>query len=315
MVQASPFCGKASEDANAHLHNFLEVSDTINPRGTTLDDVRLHLFPFSLLGKAKMWFYSNKEAFTTWEACSNVFLAKYFPVGKTNALQNRITGFQQLPDEIIPEVWEPLQEYIQAFPYHGIEEWLIIQNFFHGLNQQAQDHVDAAAGGSFLSLDVARAKTLIDKIASNQSCKGERQPARPRGVHQIDTVDMLAAKLEFLMKKLESPHQEVNQISESRMTCETCGETGQSGNSCPLTQEDTNIVGSKNNPNLGFRPQQGWNSKPNLPFGQQQCMNFNNSFQPTLKDLVYGQKQINDNISKKFLANDKILESMPAQLE
>ena len=44
-------------------------------------------------------------------------------------------------------------------------------------------------------------------------------------------------------------------------------------------------------------------------------MNFNNSFQPTLKDLVYGPKQINDNISKKFLANDKILESMAAQLE
>ena len=44
-------------------------------------------------------------------------------------------------------------------------------------------------------------------------------------------------------------------------------------------------------------------------------MNFNNSFQSTLKDLVYGQKQINDNISKKFLANDKILDSMVAQLE
>ena len=27
MVQASPFCGKASEDANAHLQNFLVVSN------------------------------------------------------------------------------------------------------------------------------------------------------------------------------------------------------------------------------------------------------------------------------------------------
>ena len=44
-------------------------------------------------------------------------------------------------------------------------------------------------------------------------------------------------------------------------------------------------------------------------------MNFNNNFQPSLKDLVYGQKQINDNISKKFLANDKILESLAIQLE
>ena len=92
MVQASPFCRKASEDANAHLQNSLDVSNTINPKGTTLDDVRLHLFPFSLLGKAKTSLYSNKEAFTTWEACSNAFLAMYFPVGKTNALRNRITG-------------------------------------------------------------------------------------------------------------------------------------------------------------------------------------------------------------------------------
>ena len=110
MVQASPFCGKASEDANAHLLNFLEVSNTINPRGTTLDIVCLRLFPFSLLGKAKTWFYSNKEAFTTWEAFSNAFLAKYFLVGKTNALRNRISGIQQLPDESIPEAWEHLQE-------------------------------------------------------------------------------------------------------------------------------------------------------------------------------------------------------------
>ena len=44
-------------------------------------------------------------------------------------------------------------------------------------------------------------------------------------------------------------------------------------------------------------------------------MNFNNNFQRSLKYLVYGQKQINDNISKKFLANDKILESLAGQLE
>jgi hypothetical protein len=81
MVQARPFCGKASEDANSHLQNFLEVSSTINPRGTTMKNIRLRLFPLSLLGKAKMWFYINKDAFTTWDACSNAFLAKYFPIG------------------------------------------------------------------------------------------------------------------------------------------------------------------------------------------------------------------------------------------
>ena len=101
MIQASPFCGKASEDANAHLQNFLEVSNIINPRGTTMDNICLRLFPFSLLGKAKTWFYTYKEGFDTWDACANVFLVKYFPVGKTNALRNKISRFQQLQDEIV----------------------------------------------------------------------------------------------------------------------------------------------------------------------------------------------------------------------
>jgi hypothetical protein len=107
-----------------------------------------------------------------------------------------------------------------------MEEWLTIQNFFHGLSQRAQDHIYAVVGGAFLSLDVARAKALMDKIASNLSWKGDRQPAYAKGVHQFDGVDMLVAKMDLLMKKLESPHQEVNQIMESRITCETYGDTG-----------------------------------------------------------------------------------------
>ena len=53
MVQASPFCGKPNEDANAHLQNFLELCKTVTIRGVTADIIRLRLFPFSLLWKAK----------------------------------------------------------------------------------------------------------------------------------------------------------------------------------------------------------------------------------------------------------------------
>ena len=86
MVQASPFCGKPNEDANAHLQNFLELCKTITIWGITTDIIRLRLFPFSLLGKAKQWFYQNKEAVSTWDKCSMAFLAKFFPLGKTNTL-------------------------------------------------------------------------------------------------------------------------------------------------------------------------------------------------------------------------------------
>jgi hypothetical protein len=98
MVQQSPFCGKVSEDANAHLQHFMEICSTFTIRGVTQDAVSLHPFPFSLLGKVKQWFYSNMETVSTWEKCSNAFLTKFFSLGKTNALRNKISTFQQVKD-------------------------------------------------------------------------------------------------------------------------------------------------------------------------------------------------------------------------
>ena len=41
MVQASPFCGLPSDDANAHLQQFLELCDTIIIKGVTPEVIRL----------------------------------------------------------------------------------------------------------------------------------------------------------------------------------------------------------------------------------------------------------------------------------
>ena len=84
MVQASQFCGKAHEDASDHLQHFLEIYSTFTIKGVSRDAILLHLFPFSLLGKEKQWFYANKDRNTTWDNCSTDFLAKFFPTGKTN---------------------------------------------------------------------------------------------------------------------------------------------------------------------------------------------------------------------------------------
>jgi hypothetical protein len=53
MVQASPFCGLPSEDANAHLQQFLELLDTIVIKDVAPEAIKLRLFTFSLVGKAK----------------------------------------------------------------------------------------------------------------------------------------------------------------------------------------------------------------------------------------------------------------------
>ena len=86
VVQANQFCGKAHEDASAHFQHFLEICSTFTIKGVPRDAILLRLFPMSLLGKAKQWFYANREKHTTWNICSTAFLAKFFPTCKTNAL-------------------------------------------------------------------------------------------------------------------------------------------------------------------------------------------------------------------------------------
>jgi hypothetical protein len=51
MVQATPFSGKAREDANAHLQNFLEISSMVVIKDVAQDIILLRLFPFSLVGR------------------------------------------------------------------------------------------------------------------------------------------------------------------------------------------------------------------------------------------------------------------------
>jgi hypothetical protein len=49
------------------------------------------------------------------------------------------------------------------------------------------------------------AHKLIEKMASNQSWDEERTWTRTRKVHQLEEVDMLTAKIDLLLKKLENP--------------------------------------------------------------------------------------------------------------
>jgi hypothetical protein len=108
MVQATQFYGLPSEDASAHLQHFLELSDTIVTKDVTPASIRLRLFPFSLVGKAKWWSYQSKGAINMWDKCSMMFLIKFFPMGKTGALRGEISNFQQTSLESIPEMWERL---------------------------------------------------------------------------------------------------------------------------------------------------------------------------------------------------------------
>ena len=142
-------------------------------------------------------------------------------------------------------------------------EWLVLQSFYNGLTTTSLANIDAAAGGAFLDMNITKTKALVEKIVSNQGWSEERLQPRTKGMHTIKETDMIAAKLDLLIKKLgENRSQKQIQAPVyamgSHFTCEVCGNDGHSGNDCPETREDSYL----NNNNKGYRPQQGgqgWN--------------------------------------------------------
>jgi hypothetical protein len=203
-----------------------------------------------------------------------------------------------------------------------MESWLLMQTFYHGLINSARETMDAAAGGAFLSLTIPQATALVEKMASNQGWNEERTQTRKRGggMHQLKEVDMLSAKLDLLMKKLDDragEKKEVMHVYDSHMTCEECGGTGHSGNHCPELLEDVNYI--NNNNNYYNRPQQnqGWNQqRPNYSGNYQGNNSFNNNNNyPPLRELVSNQGKLMDNLSKKLASNDKILENINNRMD
>ena len=145
----------------------------------------------------KYWFYSNAGTLNTWAKCSNDFLIKFFPIGNANLLRSKISNFQQQVREFIPKAWERLQEYVQACPHHRMEDWLLIQNIYHGLTMESRQYLDAVVGGAFFSLKVDQAKELIEKMVENQGWTNEHLKGMTHS-YEVNSLSM-----EYLLKKLE----------------------------------------------------------------------------------------------------------------
>ena len=155
-------------------------------------------------------------------------------------------------------------------------------------------------------------------MVSNQGWSEDRLQTQQDGKHTVEETDMLAIKLDLLIKCLDK-HATTKgetyctiQLLYSHIPCEVCGNFGHSGNDCHETHED-----SRYNNNKGFCPQgdPGWNqSHPQHQEGNFACnSNFEN--QPSLKEFMLGQAKINENQTKKLASNDKILEIINSNLE
>jgi hypothetical protein len=164
------FSGASTDDAAAHLNNFLELCEMQKYKDIESDIIKLKLFPFYLRGKAKDWLLSlPKNNIDSLAKCKDAFIGRYYPPAKIIALRSNIMKFSQFDNEHVAQAWERMKSMIKNCPTHGLTTWMIVQTFYVKLNFSSRNLLDSAAGGTFMSLTLGATTKLFDNIMVNYS--------------------------------------------------------------------------------------------------------------------------------------------------
>jgi antirestriction protein ArdC len=80
---------------------------------------------------------------------------------------------------------------------------LLMQSFYHGLTQKSREQLDATTGGSFMSLTLGKAKTLMERIASNQGWLSCNIQSYNKSEEVLEEVCALSTKMDILLNWLK----------------------------------------------------------------------------------------------------------------
>jgi hypothetical protein len=53
-------------------------------------------------------------------------------------------------------------------PTPGMKDWEFTQGFYYGLSQEAEEHIDALAGGTFFMFNAEEAWALFEKLSASE---------------------------------------------------------------------------------------------------------------------------------------------------
>jgi hypothetical protein len=199
------FSSASTDDAAAHLNNFVELCEMQKYKDVESDIIKLKLFPFSLRGKAKDWLLSlPNNSIDSRAKCKDAFIGRYYPPTKIIALCSNIMKFSQFDNEHVAQAWERIKSMIKNCPTHGLTTWMIIQTFYAGLNFSLRNLLDSAVGGTFMSLTLGTATKLLDNMMVNYSKRHTERAPQGKKVNSVKETSSLSDKIDAIMLMLSN---------------------------------------------------------------------------------------------------------------
>ncbi|CAJ2677643.1 unnamed protein product [Trifolium pratense] len=314
-LRDNQFDGSAIRDPWAHLERFYETCTMCRPDGYTDSQIKLRLFGFTLIGRAKDWLQCIPSGtINNWKELEDKFLERFFTNDMFLARRADITGFEQGESESLFEAYERFKLLLRKCPNHSLDNMEQMQIFIRGLRMQSRILIDASAGGTIRHKNEDEVRELVENMCMNEyRSKSERDPKK-RGVFDVDTNTALLAQIEILNKKLAAKtlaEANVSQVQEVR--CDFCHGPHANG-MCSLEaeSEEANYAGGyqKNNPYSNtYNP--GWKDHPNLQWGNQGSSSQGNSQNPPARK----PSPLEETINKFMQMTQSNFEAMRASQE
>ena len=177
------FHGMESKNPYSHMREFEEACNTFKEETTTVDLMRLKLFPFTLKDKAKIWLNSLRpRSIRNWPEMQVEFLKKFFSTHRTNSLKRQISTFSANENEKFYACWERYMEALNACPHHGFDTWLLVSYFYDGISPTMKQLLETMCGGDFLSKHPEEALDFLGYVA--EASKGWDEP-NPREIERM----------------------------------------------------------------------------------------------------------------------------------
>ena len=90
---------------------------------------------------------------------------------------------------------------IRNCPTQGLNLWMIIQNFYDGLNFASRNLLYSATGGTSMEITLGEATKLLDNIMANYS-QWHTERSTSKKVHAIEEINVLSGKMDELISCL-----------------------------------------------------------------------------------------------------------------
>jgi hypothetical protein len=147
-----------------------------------------------------------------WGTLRADFCMDFCPLSKLVDLRINIISFRQGDNESMSTSWERFELLCKSRPDLSLQDHIILQHLYIGLNKESRAYLNTSSHGSFIHLTSSEARTVLDSILASTNDGLLEEKTLEEEIPEIPTPKpMPETSQSIAIQHIESPQEEIPQ--------------------------------------------------------------------------------------------------------